>query len=86
MREHLRHLPVTVERDANGELRVIRERLPDRLYDRMEAFHLTRTWRSRSRPRSSTTGCRQRFPQRDGMYFLDEQVEAYERQRMTIKD
>ena len=45
VREHLRHLPVTVERDPSGEMRVIRERLPDRLYDRMEAFHLTRNLR-----------------------------------------
>ena len=86
VREHLRHLPVTVERDPSGELRVIRERLPDRLYDRMEAFHLTRNLAIPVTAAEFYEGLTQRFPQRDGMHFLDEQVEAYERQRMTIKD
>jgi hypothetical protein len=86
VREHLRHLPVTVEQDPNGELRVIRERLPDRLYDRMEAFHLTRNLAIPVTAAEFYEGLARRFPERDGMYFLDEQVEAYERQRMTIKD
>lgn len=86
VREHLRHLPVTVEQDPNGELRVIRERLPDRLYDRMEAFHLTRNLAIPVTAAEFYEGLVHRFPERDGMYFLDEQVEAYERQRMTIKD
>jgi DNA methylase len=86
VREHLRHLPVTVERDPSGELRVIRERLPDRLYDRMEAFHLTRNLAIPVTAAEFYEGLLQRLPQRDGMHFLDEQVEPYERQRMTIKD
>jgi hypothetical protein len=86
VREHLRHLPQTVERDSNGDVRVIRERLPDRLYDRMEAFHLQRNLAIPVTAAEFYEGLLQRFPQRDGMYFLDEQVEAYERQRMTIKD
>jgi hypothetical protein len=86
VREHLHHLPVTVERDPSGERRVIRERLPDRLYDRMEAFHLTRNLAIPVTAAEFYQGLSQRFPQRDGMHFLDEQVEAYERHRMTIKD
>jgi hypothetical protein len=86
VREHLRHLPVTVEQDPNGESRVIRERLPDRLYDRMDAFHLNRNLAPPVTAAEFYEGLSQRFPERDGMYFLDEQVEAYERQRMTIKD
>lgn len=86
VREHLRHLPVTVERDPNGEIRAIRERLPDRLYDRMEAFHLTRNLAIPVTATEFYEGLTQRFPQRDGMHFLDEQLEAYERHRMTIKD
>lgn len=86
VREHLRHLPVTVERDPNGEIRAIRERLPDRLYDRMEAFHLTRNLAIPVTAAEFYDGLMQRFPQRDGMHFLDEQLETYERHRMTIKD
>ena len=85
-REHLRHLPHTVERDRNGEVRVIRERLPDRLYDRMEAFHLQRNLAIPVTAAEFYEGLTQRFPQRDGMHFLDEQVETYERHRMTIKE
>lgn len=86
VREHLHHLPVTVEHDPSGEQRVIRERLPDRLYDRMEAFHLTRNLAIPVTAAEFYEGLSQRFPQRDGMHFLDEQVEAYERHRMTIKE
>jgi hypothetical protein len=85
-REHLRHLPVTVERDPSGEVRIIRERLPDRLYDRMEAFHIQRNLAIPVTAAEFYDGLAQRFPQRDGMHFLDEQVEAYERQRMTLKE
>jgi hypothetical protein len=86
VREHLHHLPVTVERDPSGEQRVIRERLPDRLYDRMEAFHLTRNLAIPVTAAEFYDGLSPRFPQRDGMHFLDEQLEVYERHRMTIKD
>ncbi len=86
VREHLRHLPVTVERDPNGEVRVVRERLPDRLYDRMEAFHIQRSLAIPVTAAEFYEGLTRRFPQRDGMQFLEEQVEAYERQRMTIKE
>ncbi|MGA2530861.1 MAG: DNA methyltransferase [Acidimicrobiales bacterium] len=86
VREHLRHLPHVVEQDPSGDLRVIRERLPDRLYDRMEAFHLQRNLAIPVTAAEFYEGLAQRFPQRDGMHFLDEQVEAYERQRMTIKE
>lgn len=85
-REHLRHLPASVERDPKGVVRVIRERLPDRLYDRMEAFHLTRNLAIPVTAAEFYEGLADRFPIRDGMHFLDEQVEAYERLRMTIKD
>lgn len=83
-REHLSHLPITDGR--RGEARPIRERMADRLYDRMIAFHV-----SRKIPVPVTTteffaGIDQRFPSRDGMYFLDSQVESYERHRITIKD
>lgn len=86
VREHLHHLPVTAERDPSGEVRAIRERLPDRLYDRMEAFHIQRNLAIPVTAAEFYDGLAQRFPMRDGMHFLDEQVEAYERQRMSIKD
>ena len=86
MREHLRHLPLTPERDPSGETRAIRERLADRLYDRMGAFHLQRNMAIPVTAAEFYQGIDDRFPERLGMYFLDDQLEAFERHRMTIKD
>jgi hypothetical protein len=84
VREHLRHLP-TSEGPGDGA-RVIRERQADRLYDRMVAYHVHRGAIVPVTAGEFFAGIEQRFPVRDDMYFLPEQVEAYERYRMTIKD
>ena len=84
VREHLSHLPVTDGR--RGEARPIRERMADRLYDRMIAFHVNRRIPVPVTTSEFFSGLDQRFPPRDGMYFLDSQVESYERHRITIKD
>jgi 16S rRNA G966 N2-methylase RsmD len=84
VREHLSHLPITDGR--RGEARPIRERMSDRLYDRMIAFHVNRRIPVPVTTTEFFTGLDQRFPSRDAMYFLDSQVEAYERHRITIKD
>jgi hypothetical protein len=52
----------------------------------MEAFHLQRNIAIPVTAAEFYEGLTQRFPQRDGMHFLEEQVEAYERYRMTIKE
>lgn len=84
VREHVSHLPITDGR--RGEARPIRERMSDRLYDRMIAFHVNRRIPVPVTTTEFFTGLDQRFPSRDGMYFLDSQVESYERHRITIKD
>lgn len=84
VREHLSHLPITDGR--RGDARPIRERMADRLYDRMIAFHVSRRIPVPVTTTEFFTGLDQRFPPRDGMYFLDSQVESYERHRITIKD
>lgn len=84
VREHLSHIPITDGR--RGEARPIRERMADRLYDRMIAFHVNRRIPVPVTTTEFFAGMDQRFPSRDGMYFLDSQVESYERHRITIKD
>lgn len=84
VREHLSHLPITDGR--RGEARPIRERMADRLYDRMIAFHVNRRIPVPVTTIEFYAGLDQRYPIRDGMYFLDFQVESYERHRITIKD
>lgn len=83
-RTHLRQLPVFVSKDSLAE--VIAERQHYLLFDRMVAFHVQRGVRV---PLSATeyyAGLAQRFPERDGMHFLPEQVAEYDRKRMTVKD
>ena len=60
--------------------------MADRLYDRMIAFHVSRRIPVPVTTTEFFAGMDQRFPSRDGMYFLDSQVESYERHRITIKD
>jgi hypothetical protein len=83
VREHLRHLP-TLERAA-GTLQVVRERLADRLYDRMVAYHVHKTATVPVTAAEFYAGLERRFPVRDDMYFLPDQVEVYERARVTGK-
>jgi hypothetical protein len=52
----------------------------------MIAFHVNRRIPVPVTTTDFLTGLDQRFPSRDGMYFLDSQVESYERHRITIKD
>ena len=84
IREHLAHLPIS-EGDRTS-LRVSRERQGDRLYDRMVAYHIHRTVTVPLTAAEFYFGLEQRFPVRDQMYFLPDQVEIYEQRRMESKE
>lgn len=82
VREHLRHVPIFVGQTNEGE--VVAERTSQMLHDRMVAFHVQR---GASVPLSTSeflTGISQRFPERDGMYFLPDQVVEYDRKRTSV--
>ena len=84
VRSHLRRLPVFVGTDGRAE--VIAERQSYLLFDRMVAFHVQR---GVTVPLSATefhAGLRQRFPERDGMFFLREQVVAYDPRRLAARE
>ncbi len=83
VRSHLKQLPVFVSSDGHGE--VIAERQNYLLFDRMVAFHVQR---GVSVPLSAAefyAGLEQRFPTRDGMYFLPNQAADYDKKRMTVR-
>jgi hypothetical protein len=85
VRAHLRQLPVFVQaKDGKGE--VIAERQGYMLFDRMVAFHVQRGVTVPMSASEFYAGLAQRFPERDGMYFLTEQVAEYERKRMTVRE
>ena len=84
VRTHLKQLPVFVAKDGQAE--VIAERQNYLLFDRMVAFHVQR---GVTVPLSATefyAGLVQRFSERDGMYFLPEQVAEYDKKRMTVRE
>jgi hypothetical protein len=84
VREHLRHLPVFVTTDRRAE--VIVERQAFLLFDRMVAFHVQRGATVPFGAAEFAAGLMQRFPERDGMYFLPEQVFDYDKSRLAVKD
>ncbi|MDN5313451.1 MAG: hypothetical protein PWQ68_2425, partial [Thermoanaerobacteraceae bacterium] len=83
IRQHLEKLPVTVEH--KGQLEVIPERQAYLLYDSMLAFHIQKGASIPMGAADFYAGLRQRFPERDGMYFLPDQVILYDKKRMEME-
>jgi hypothetical protein len=84
VREHLAHLPVFVQSSGKGETVV--ERQPFLIFDRMVAFHIQRSVAVPMSAAEFYAGLEQRFPMRDGMCFLSEQVAEYDRKRAQVPD
>jgi hypothetical protein len=84
VREHLSRIPAT--EGSKGQALVVRERQADRVYERMVGYHVARNTLVPMTAAEFYAGLEQRFPVRDGMYFLPGQVEEYERFRITFKD
>ncbi len=84
IRTHLRQLPVFIIKDGLGQ--IIAERQQILLFDRMVAFHVQREVSVPLSAGDFYQGLAQRFPERDGMYFLTDQVAEYERKRMTSRE
>jgi hypothetical protein len=83
-RTHLKQLPVFVSKA--GEAEVIAERQNFLLFDRMVAFHVQRGVTVPLSAAEFYAGLDQRFPERDGMYFLPDQAAEYDKKRMTVKE
>ena len=75
VREHLQHLPVHLAK--NGSTTAIVERSPKILFDRLITFYLMRGMPVPIDARDFQEGLKQRFAERDGMYFLPEQAAEY---------
>jgi DNA modification methylase len=84
VRTHLKQLPVFVSKDGKAE--VIAERQNYLLFDRMVAFHVQRGVTVPLSAAEFYSGLAQRFPERDGMYFLPEQVAEYDKKRTKVKE
>ena len=81
---HLRHIPVFVVKGDRAE--IIVERQAYMLFDRMVAFHVQRGYSVPLSAAEFYAALRQKFPEREGMYFLSDQIADYDRQRVSIKE
>lgn len=84
VRSHLEKLPVFS--GDGGVAATVAERLDYVLFDRMVAFHVQH---GISLPLSAAEfymGLKQRFPERDGMFFLSDQVARYDKQRSKVSE
>lgn len=84
VRQHLKQLPVFVE--AKGQAETVAERQLFLLFDRMVAFHIQRGATVPLGAAEFYAGLKQKFPERDDMYFLPDQVAEYDRRRLEVKD
>ncbi len=76
VREHLEHLPVTIHKAGNSTAVV--ERSPKILYDRLITFYLMRNMSVPIDATDFQSGLRQRFDERDGMFFDKGQAAEYD--------
>jgi DNA modification methylase/DNA-directed RNA polymerase subunit RPC12/RpoP len=83
IRTHLRNLPVVKPR--GGELEFIAERDPRILYDRMVAFYVGHSVPVPLSSAEFQAALAEKFPEREGMYFLPEQVSEWDKKRAQMQ-
>ena len=80
VRQHLERVPGAVVKA--GVIEVIAQRQADILFDRMVAFHVQRGLAVPLSNAEFRAGLKRKFVERDGMYFLPDQVAAYDAARI----
>ena len=84
VRNHLKYLPVT---KRQGTLMLfVPERDPRILFDQMIAYYVRKDYLVPISSQEFQVGLVQRFIERDGMYFLPDQVVEYDRKRMISSE
>lgn len=82
IRTHLKYLPV-VKRQG-PDLSIIPERDPRILYDQVITYYVRKGYHVPIDSQEFQIGLAQRFSERDGMYFLPEQVAEYDRKKLLL--
>ena len=85
VRQHLRNVPVTADGNHDGKLDIISERQDYLLFDRMVAWHIMNGIPVPMDAHTFYEGLRQRFLERDGMFFLPDQVNEYDGKRAHME-
>jgi predicted RNA methylase/predicted RNA-binding Zn-ribbon protein involved in translation (DUF1610 family) len=83
IRTHLSNLPLIKPR--GGQLEPIAERDPRILFDRTVAFYVRHGIPVPISSPEFQAGLAEKFPERDGMYFLSEQAAEYDKVRMKME-
>ncbi|CCJ33846.1 DNA methyltransferase [Caloramator australicus] len=83
VRQHLEMLPVIIEN--NNKLEIIPERQNYLLYDAMIAYHIQKGLSIPMGAAEFYKGLKERFVERDGMFFLPSQVIKYEEKRYKLE-
>lgn len=81
VRTHLKYLPVT--KQQGGLLQFVPERDPRILFDQMVAYYVRKGYPVPLSSPEFQIGLAHRFMERDGMFFLQEQVAEYDSKKMT---
>lgn len=77
--EHLANVPLVLE--SGAQLDTVAERTPQMLHDRMVGFFVQRGLGVPLSTAEFMAGLAQRYPERDGMYLLPEQIASYDKRR-----
>ena len=85
VRQHLRNEPIAADGNHDGKLDIIDERRDYLLFDRMVAWHIMNGIPVPMDAHTFYEGLRQRFIERDGMFFLPDQVNEYDDKRARME-
>ena len=85
VRQHLHNVPIVADGNRDGKLDIIAERQDYLLFDRMVAWHIMNGIPVPMDAHTFYEGLRQRFLQRDGMFFLPDQVNEYDEKRAHME-
>ncbi len=83
VRNYLSHLPIFKKIGSN--VAFLTERDPRLLFDQMVAFYVRNGYPVPISNQEFQIGLRQRFAERDGMFFLPEQAAEYDKKRLTVE-
>jgi DNA modification methylase len=84
IRTHMKYLPIV--KKNKGIMEFISERDPRLLYDQVVAYFVRKGYAIPISSQAFQNGLAQRFAQRDGMFFLTEQVSEYDKTKILSKE
>lgn len=85
VRQHLENVPVAPDGNHDGKIDLVAERCDYLLFDRMVAWHIMHGIPVPMDAHTFYEGLRTRFLQRDGMFFLPDQVAEYDEKRLHME-